>query len=58
MTDILRLLHDPLLGREAAIALGSIADDSDRVLSKENFAVLRVSPSFRLLLSVAVVNEC
>lgn len=49
MTDILGLLHDPQLGREAAIALGSIADDSDRVLSKENFAVLRVSPSFRSL---------
>lgn len=41
--QIITLLHDPLLGRDAAAALGIIGDEEDRVLSKENFAVIRVS---------------
>lgn len=43
VTAILGLFLDPVLGRDSATALGVIADDSDRVLSKENFAILRVS---------------
>lgn len=41
--QILDLFRDPVLSRDAATALGVIAEESDRVLSKENFAVLRVS---------------
>jgi DNA repair/transcription protein MET18/MMS19 len=43
---ILELFHDPVLGRDAATALGVIAEEGDRVLSKENFAVIRLSPFF------------
>lgn len=42
MGKIVDLLSDPVLGLDAAAALGVIADESDRVLSKENFAVIRV----------------
>lgn len=41
---ILALFSDAELGPDAAAALGVIAEDNDRVLSKENFAVIRVSP--------------
>lgn len=44
---ILELFHDAALGRDAATALGVIAEEGDRVLSKENFAVIRVSLAFR-----------
>ncbi|KAM0750891.1 hypothetical protein T439DRAFT_325940 [Meredithblackwellia eburnea MCA 4105] len=39
---ILQLFHDPVLGREAASTLGVIADEGDRIMSKENFAVIRL----------------
>ncbi|KAI5478911.1 DNA repair/transcription protein [Pseudohyphozyma bogoriensis] len=39
---IIGLFHDPVLGREAAKVLGVIAEEGDRVLSKENFAVVRL----------------
>ncbi|KAK4702028.1 DNA repair/transcription protein MET18/MMS19, partial [Phenoliferia sp. Uapishka_3] len=39
---VVDFLHDPVLGREAAAVLGIIADESDRVISKENFAVIRL----------------
>lgn len=45
MDKVLELFHDPVLGRDAAAALGVIADEGDRVLSKENFAVIRVRSS-------------
>lgn len=55
---MLGLFHDETLGREAAIALGVIVDDEDRVLSKENFAVLRVRiPSFHCDLFVGKYND-
>ena len=44
---ILSLFTDSQLGSDAAAALGIIAEDSNRVLSKENFAVVRVSLSKR-----------
>jgi hypothetical protein len=40
---ILTLFSDEVLGSDAAAALGVIAEENDRVLSKENFAVIRVS---------------
>ncbi|SCV70456.1 BQ2448_1850 [Microbotryum intermedium] len=39
---IVGLFDDEVLGNAAAQALGVIADESDQVLSKENFAVLRL----------------
>lgn len=41
--QLLDLFHDSELGRTAAASLSVIAEDKDRVLSKENFAVIRVS---------------
>lgn len=43
VVKILDLFQDETLGRGAASALGVIAEEGDRVLSKENFAVIRVS---------------
>lgn len=53
---ILGLFSDAELGSSAAAALGVIADDSDRVLSKENFAVIRVSCTVRLDSSTMKLN--
>ncbi|GJN90351.1 hypothetical protein Rhopal_003362-T1 [Rhodotorula paludigena] len=39
---MLDLFHDAVLGRPAALMLGVIAEEADRVLSKENFAVIRL----------------
>ncbi|GAA6003750.1 hypothetical protein JCM10207_003581 [Rhodosporidiobolus poonsookiae] len=40
--QLLSLFADPVLGRAAATGLGVIAEDGDRVLSKENGAVIRL----------------
>ncbi|BGP33480.1 hypothetical protein JCM10296v2_005284 [Rhodotorula toruloides] len=40
--QLLDLFHDSELGRAAATSLSVIAEDKDRVLSKENFAVIRL----------------
>ncbi|BGP09496.1 hypothetical protein JCM10049v2_005369 [Rhodotorula toruloides] len=40
--QLLDLFHDSELGRTAATSLSVIAEDKDRVLSKENFAVIRL----------------
>ncbi|ORY74067.1 ARM repeat-containing protein [Leucosporidium creatinivorum] len=42
VVKILELFHDAALGHDAATALGVIAEEGDRVLSKENFAVIRL----------------
>lgn len=42
---IVDFFHDPVLGRDAAAALGVVADEGDRVMSKENYAVIRVRPA-------------
>lgn len=48
--ELLDLFHDSELGRTAATSLSVIAEDKDRVLSKENFAVIRVrSPVYLIL---------
>ncbi|GAA5964949.1 hypothetical protein JCM21900_001908 [Sporobolomyces salmonicolor] len=39
---VLELFHDPVLARDAATLLGVLAEEGDRVLSKENFAVIRL----------------
>lgn len=39
---VLALFDDEKLGRTAAASLGAIAEEKDGVLSKENFAVIRV----------------
>lgn len=53
--NILSLMNDPELGQDAAAALGVIAEESDRVLSKENFSVIRVSPDGLSILSCTYV---
>lgn len=45
--QLLDLFHDSKLGRAAATSLSVIAEDKDRVLSKESFAVIRVKPFIR-----------
>lgn len=40
-----------MLGRVAAQVLGLVVEESDRVVSKENFAVIRVSKTSCLLFS-------
>lgn len=40
--QLLSLFKDPQLGRIAAEQLGVIASESDKVLCKENFSVIRV----------------
>ncbi|GEM08663.1 DNA repair/transcription protein [Rhodotorula toruloides] len=40
--QLLDLFHDSELGRTAATSLSAIAEEKDRVLSKENFAVIRL----------------
>lgn len=42
---IVDFFHDPVLGGDAAAALGVVADEGDRVISKENYAVIRVRPA-------------
>ncbi|SGZ26113.1 BQ5605_C024g09837 [Microbotryum silenes-dioicae] len=42
VSKIVELFDDEVLGNAAAQALGVIADESDQVLSKDNFAVLRL----------------
>ncbi|SCZ87643.1 BZ3500_MvSof-1268-A1-R1_Chr2-2g05109 [Microbotryum saponariae] len=42
VSKIVGLFDDEVLGNAAAQALGVIADESDQVLSKDNFAVLRL----------------
>jgi DNA repair/transcription protein MET18/MMS19 len=51
-TKILELFQDPLLSRDAAAVLSVIAEDSDRVLSKENFATIRVRPVLSLRVEI------
>ncbi|GAA5933513.1 Met18p [Sporobolomyces koalae] len=40
--DLLTLFQDPVLARPAAKLLGTIAQDNDKVLTKENSAVIRL----------------
>lgn len=45
---LVNLFQDETLGTQAATSLGIVAEDGDRVLSKENFAVIRVSRTARV----------
>lgn len=42
LLKVVELFSDEQVGKDAAMSLGIIADESDGVLSKDNFAVIRV----------------